>query len=82
MKTPNRDLLVLVKDEFLNNDDMEFELEKLNQLLLSFETMDKFCVAHEIFDMNKFKIIHDSTIIQRIIKQKDLKPFEFICNKN
>lgn len=82
MKTPNRDLLVLVKDEFLNNDDMEFELEKLNQLLLSFETMDKFCVAHEILDMNKFKVVHDSNIIQRIIKQKDLKPFEFICNKN
>jgi hypothetical protein len=82
MKTPNRDLLVLVKDEFLDNDEMEFELQQLNQLLLSFETMDNFCVAHEIFDLNRYKIIHDSKFIQRVIKQKELKPFEFICNKN
>lgn len=82
MKTPNRDLLVLVKDEFLNNDEMEFELQQLNQLLLNFETLDNFCLAHEIFDLNRYKIIHNARFIQKVIKQKELKPFEFICNKN
>jgi hypothetical protein len=82
MKTPNRDLLVLVKDEYLNNDEMEFELQQLNQLLLNFETLDNFCLAHEIFDLNRYKIIHNARFIQKVIKQKELKPFEFICNKN
>ncbi len=33
MKTPNRDLLVLVKDEFPNKLSMEYELEQLNEIL-------------------------------------------------
>ena len=40
MKTPNRDLLVLVKDEFDNEISMERELERLNRLLYQFETLD------------------------------------------
>ncbi len=60
MKTPNRDLLVLVKDDRLDKDAIEFELEQLNQLLFVFETVDNFCVAHEVFDMNKYKIIHNA----------------------
>lgn len=82
MKTPNRDLLVLMKDEGLDKDAMENELEQLNQLLLYFETMDNFCTAHEVFDMNKYRIIHLPHIIQKIINQPELKPFVFICNKN
>lgn len=82
MKTPNRDLLVLMKDEGLDKDAMENELEQLNQLLLYFETMDNFCMAHEVFDMNKYRIIHQAPVIQKIINQPELKPFVFICNKN
>lgn len=82
MKTPNRDLLVLMKDECLDKDAMENELEQLNQLLLYFETMDNFCMAHEVFDMNKYRIIHQPHIIQKLINQSELKPFVFICNKN
>jgi hypothetical protein len=82
MKTTNRDLLVLVKDEYLNGDAIESELEQLNRLLISFETLDNFCAAHEIFDMNKYKIIYKAPVIQKIINQKEVKPFVFICNKN
>lgn len=82
MKTPNRDLLVLMKDEGLDKDAMENELEQLNQLLVFFETMDNFCMAHEIFDLNKYKIIHQPHVIQKVINQPELKPFVFICNKN
>ena len=82
MKTPNRDLLVLMKDEGLDKDAMENELEQLNQLLLYFETMDNFCLAHEVFDLNKYKIIRQPATIQKLINQPELKSFVFICNKN
>jgi hypothetical protein len=82
MKTPNRDLLVLVKDDHLDKDAIEFELEQLNQLLFVFETVDNFCVAHEVFDLNKYKIIYDAKTIRQIMNQKELKPFVFISNKN
>jgi hypothetical protein len=82
MKACNRDLLVLVKDEHMNEKSMERELELLNDLLFQFETIDSFCSAHEIFDINRHKTLHKRDNIQRIIREKELRPFFFICNKN
>ncbi len=82
MKTCNRDLLVLVKDEHMNEKSMERELEQLNDLLFHFETIDSFCIAHEVFDINRHKTLFRQDHIQKIIRQNDLKPFFFICNKN
>ncbi|MBS1597140.1 MAG: hypothetical protein JST75_02870 [Bacteroidetes bacterium] len=82
MKTPDRDLLVLMKDEFATEQFMERELEQLNSLLFHYETMDNFCTAHEVFDLNKYKIVRKSKTIQRIARQQELKPFQFLCNKN
>ena len=82
MKACNRDLLVLVKDEYMNDRLMEQELEQLNDLLFHYETMESFCVAHEVFDLNKHKIIHRMAPMQKVIRQKELKAFQFICNKN
>lgn len=82
MKTPNRDLLVLVKDNHLDKDAIEFELEQLNQLLFVFETIDNLCTAHEVFDMNKYKIVSAPKVVRQILKQKEIKPFVFISNKN
>jgi hypothetical protein len=64
MKTPNRDLLVLVKDEFDNENSMERELEKLNRLLFQFETLDTISVAHEIFDLNQGKVIEKTSQVR------------------
>jgi hypothetical protein len=82
MKTPDRDLLVLMKDEFATEQFMEQELEQLNSLLFHYETVDNFCIAHEVFDINKYKIIRKSKSIQRIARQQELRPFQFLCNKN
>jgi len=82
MKTPNRDLLVLVKDNHLDKEAIEFELEQLNQLLFVFETIDNLCLAHEVFDMNKYKIVCNCRVVKQILNQKELKPFVFISNKN
>ncbi|PWT75351.1 MAG: hypothetical protein C5B59_09175 [Bacteroidetes bacterium] len=82
MKAPDRDLLVLMKDEFATQQFMEQELEQLNNLLFHYETMDNFCTAHEIFDVNKFRIVRKQKQIQKIARQQELKPFQFLCNKN
>ena len=82
MKTPNRDLLVLVKDDRLNQDAIELELERLNRLLMIFETLEKLCIAHEVFDMNRYRIMRKDVKIRSIIAQKELKPFVFLFNKN
>ncbi len=75
-------MLVLVKDEHMNEHLMEQELEQLNDLLFHFETIESFCVAHEVFDINKHKTLYKKDTMQKIVRQKDLRPFVFICNKN
>jgi hypothetical protein len=82
MKACNRDLLVLVKDDNMNEKSMERELELLNELLFRFETVESFCAAHEVFDINRHRTLYKRDHIQRIIREKELKPFFFICNKN
>ena len=82
MKTPNRDLLVLVKDESFDKKSMENELEQLNRLLIRFETDENICAAHEVFDMNRYRIILQPRQVQKHIQRKEIKPFVFICNKN
>ncbi len=82
MKTPNRDLLVLVKDEYHNESMMQRELQELNRLLYHFETLDTIALAHEVFDLNKGKVIERCSGVKKILSNKILKPFQFACNKN
>ena len=82
MRAPNRDLLVLVKDEFLSSTSMEVELERIHQLLVSFETPGNLCKAHEVFDMNRYKRITSIAKVQKIMIEKELKAFVFVINKN
>ena len=82
MKTPNRDLLVLVKDEYHSESMMQRELQKLNRLLYHFETLDTIALAHEVFDMNTGKVIDKASGVKKMLENKILKPFQFACNKN
>jgi hypothetical protein len=82
MKNSNRDLLVLVKDAYTNQEAMQYELHQLNMLLGDFETLESFCLAHEVFDLQKYRILRKKVQLQKIIEKDTLKPFVFICNKN
>lgn len=82
MKAPNRDMLVLVKDEFLDSDLIKVELERIHQLLISFETFDNVCMAHEVMDLNRFKKIRNADGVRKVMMERQTKPFVFISNKN
>jgi hypothetical protein len=82
MKATNRDLLVLVKNEYTSDQFMEQEVELLNDLLFHYETMNNFCRSHEVFDLNRNKILRKHQQIHQIARQTELKPFQFLCNKN
>jgi len=82
MKTGNRDLLVMPKNNILGSQDMEHEIELLNELLYHVESLQSFCVANEVIDINRYKIIQQPQLIQRVIRERSHKPFVFICNKN
>lgn len=82
MKSPNRDLLVLVKDDTMSEHAIEQEVKKLNTMLMHVETSDCFLTAHEVIDLNKFKVTRNRTQVQIVSKDKYMKPFIFLSNLN
>ena len=80
MKTPNRDLLVLLKNEFASQRAIEQEVETINDILVRAESSEQFCQAHELVDRNR--ITSRSKKILRAIRFAELKPFRFLINKN
>ena len=78
----NRDLLLLSKKNSPDPKDLEHEVEQLHELLYVVESFPNFCIANEIIDLNGYKIIQKASRIEKLIKGKILKPFQFISNKN
>ena len=81
MKSPNRDLLVLVKHAQDNKDAMENELTQLHSLLLDVENPRTFCCVFEVIDCNKFRVYADQKRIMKTISSGE-EAFVFLNNKN
>ncbi len=82
MKRQTRDLLLLRKDDVRDKISIEMEVAVLNNLLQNVETTASLCVAYELIDINRFKILHDHLSIARVLKPNSLKPFQFLVNRN
>ena len=80
MKSPQRNILVLLKNEFMSEKAIEQEVGHLNEILRNAETPEEFCIAHELVNRNRItskphKILH-------AIRLTELRPFRFLINKN
>jgi len=82
MNNPNRDLLVLFNHEIMTQKAIEHEVEQLHQLLYSIEGIDSLIIAHEILDLNKYRVINSDIQLRKLIRQRELKPFVFLNCKN
>ena len=79
----NRDLLVMFRHHAMSENDIEREVVKLNKILFNAERLDNFVSAHEVIDINRYKIINNGVAIKKMIRQKKYdKPFIFFSNKN
>jgi hypothetical protein len=82
MRRLKRDLILLRKEDQLDELNIEREVECLNYLLQMVETISSLSRAHELIDMNRYKIYQDTLTVSKALKQKEDKPFQFIINKN
>lgn len=80
MNTSNRNLLVLLKNEFMSQQAIEQEVECLNDILHQAESEEHFCLAHELVDRNR--ITSKRVRLLKAIRYSELKPFRFLINKN
>lgn len=82
MNNSNRDLLVLFNQELMTPQSIEHEVELLHQMLYTIERIDNLVIAHEIIDLNKYRIINKPLKLRKLIRQRELKPFVFLNCKN
>ena len=82
MNNPNRDLLVLFKQELMTPQAMEHEVSLLHDLLYSVERLENVGKAHELIDLNSYKIISKQVLIKKYLRAGKEKPFVFLNNKN
>ena len=80
MKMPTRDLLVLLKNEFMSQHAIDHEVDCLNDILRNAESDVQFCRAHELVDRNR--ITSKAKKICKEIRYSELRPFRFLINKN
>jgi hypothetical protein len=82
MRTPTRDLLVLFNHGQMSPDAVEHEMEALDNMLLHAETFDNIIIAHELIDVNRYKISSKRHILLRELRNRKERAFVFFFNKN
>jgi hypothetical protein len=82
MNKSNRDLLVLFKEDMMSPQAIEHEVELLHELLYVVERIENLVIAHEVININRYKIQSDFHVVREAIRMKKLKPFVFLNNKN
>ena len=76
----DRNLLVVIKSEFMSEQAIEQEVDCINAILMGVESSEQFCMVHELVNRNRItskkeKILRESRYIR-------LRPFKFLINKN
>jgi hypothetical protein len=77
---PRRDILVLLRHEFLSPQEYEHEVECINSLLCRVETWQQFCISFEL--VNRNRITSRVKKLWSVFNKKELKPFRFLICKN
>jgi hypothetical protein len=82
MNNSNRDLLVLFNHDLMTPQAIEHEVEVLHEMLYMVECIDNVVAAHEVVDVNGYKIYNNPKLLRQTFRQRQLKPFVFLNCKN
>jgi hypothetical protein len=82
MNNINRDLLVMFNQELMSPKAIEHEVELLHEMLYHVERMENLVIAHEVIDLNKYKVVKKYAVVREAIRMHELKPFLFLNCKN
>ncbi len=82
MNNSNRDLLVLFNQELMSPQALEHEVVLLHELLYKVEQVDNIIIAHELLDLQRYKVVSEGLKLRKYIKRRQDKPFVFLNNKN
>ena len=82
MKQVERDLLFVLHEDRYSEQQIQYAVRQINDMLSMVETMDYLCNVIEVADCNKNRVSSKRSVITRALARKDVKPFEFIIHRN
>jgi hypothetical protein len=77
-----RVIIVRMGETPLPNEMVESKLRMINELLLGFESLERYCQSHELFIIAKRKIHRGKKMFLHYQKASCLKQLYFLINKN
>lgn len=80
MKSPNREMVLLLKNGEMDKLAIEKELVCIDELLRNVESPDQFCLTHELVD--RTSITNNKKKLIKSFNEQELKPFSFFICKN
>lgn len=80
MVSPRRDIMVIIRNEFMSQRALESEIRNINSVLFQAESLRQFCISHELVDRNR--ITSKENRILKFFSKADLGPFRFLICKN
>ncbi|HEY1167110.1 hypothetical protein [uncultured Chitinophaga sp.] len=82
MKPVERDLLILLHEERYNEQQIQFAVKQISEMLTVVETMDYLCAVMEVVDCNKNRVTSKRSVLEKVFSRKTQRPFEFVIHKN
>lgn len=82
MNNSNRDLLVLFNQLLMTPKALEQEVSLLHEMLFTVERLDNLAIAHELINLNTYRIRKKAHVIKDYIRMKKDDPFVFLFNLN
>jgi len=82
MKPVERDLLILLHEERYNEQQIQFAVKQISEMLTVVETMDYLCAVMEVVDCNKSRVTSKRAVLEKVFSRKTQRPFEFVIHKN
>jgi hypothetical protein len=82
MNKSNRDLLVVLHKDHDHPDIIDQKMESLHALLFHAERLDNFIKAHELIDLNRYKIYSSSFELKKWVRKRKSVSFVFLNNLN
>ncbi len=79
---PHRNLLLVINNDGQQAVDIDTQVKWLHNVLFTVENIYHYSLVNEIIDINKYKVIRQQHLVQQILRQPYVKPFQFICCKN
>ncbi len=78
----NRDLLYVKPTNNYYATTLQTNVDSLHTMLYSMETLQHLVTCTEIVDVNKLKIIKKKHLVEQLLRQPQLKQFQFVNNLN